>query len=76
MSHREDAEAIRAASEQVTSMLHQLLAFSRRQVRPPSTIDINDAVTRLEPMLARLGGTEIDFTSTPRRRGRRGHLRR
>jgi chromosome segregation ATPase len=61
-SQREDAEAIRAASEQVISILHQLQAFSRRQVRPLSTIDINDALKRLEPVLARLAGTEIDFT--------------
>jgi chromosome segregation ATPase len=57
---REDAERIRGNSERVRRMLSQLSAFSERQARPVSAVDVDDAVTRMEPTLARLAGTGVD----------------
>jgi chromosome segregation ATPase len=57
---REDAERIRGNSERVRRMLSQLSAFSERQARPVSAVDVDDAVRRLEPTLARLAGTAVD----------------
>ena len=58
---REDAERIHRDSERVRRMLHQLAVFSERQARPVSTLDIDDAVARMEPTIARLAGTGVDF---------------
>jgi len=41
-------------------MLSQLSAFSERQARPVSTVDVDYAVARMEPTLARLAGTAVD----------------
>jgi hypothetical protein len=58
---REDAERIRRDSERVRRMLHQLAVFSQMQSRPVSALDIDDAIARMEPTIARLAGTAVDF---------------
>ncbi len=53
-------------SESVTASatlleIRQLLAFIRKQARPAGPIDLNDALERIAPVLARLVGSHVDF---------------
>lgn len=57
---RADVEEIRRAAERAGSVTRQLLAFSRRQMLEPRVFDLNDTVTSLGRMLARLLGADIE----------------
>ena len=59
----EDAVAIRDAALRAAALTRQLLAFSRRQVLLPAAIHLHDVVAKLEPMLHRLIGEHIRFTT-------------
>jgi SWI/SNF-related matrix-associated actin-dependent regulator 1 of chromatin subfamily A len=59
---RAKAQTIVEQSERATSLLRQLVSFSRRQVRPVVTTDLNEVVTRVEPTLTKLCGDEIELT--------------
>jgi PAS domain S-box-containing protein len=50
---------IRRAAEHAASLTRQLLAFSRKQVLRPVTLDLNDLVANLQKMLGRLIGEDI-----------------
>ena len=41
--------------------LRQLVAFTRKQARPAALLDVNDALERLSPMLARLVSSHVEF---------------
>jgi PAS domain-containing protein len=41
--------------------LRQLVAFARKQARPPAFLDLNDALERLSPVLARLVSSHVEF---------------
>ncbi len=56
---RADIAEIQAAAQMAASLTHQLLAFSRRQVVKPRTLDVNEVLRRLEPMLGRVIGEHI-----------------
>jgi two-component system, cell cycle sensor histidine kinase and response regulator CckA len=64
---RREAEQIRLAAERAAALTGQLLAFSRKQVVAPSTLDLNEVVRETEQMLERLIGEHIrlstDFAS-------------
>ena len=45
----------------VPSLTRQLLAFSRRQVVQPRTIDINDIIRRVDSLLRRVIGEDIEL---------------
>ncbi|MGH9657000.1 MAG: PAS domain S-box protein [Bryobacteraceae bacterium] len=55
------AEEIMRAAERATSLTRQLLAFSRRQVVQPRTLEINTVVTNMTKMLRRLIGEHIEL---------------
>jgi CheY-like chemotaxis protein len=57
---RELVEVERAA-ERATQLTGQLLAFSRQQVLEPVALDLNEVVTSVTPMLARLIGDDIEI---------------
>jgi two-component system, cell cycle sensor histidine kinase and response regulator CckA len=59
--HREDLAEVRKATDRATSLTRQLLAFGRTQVLRPSTINLNERVAELLPMLKRLFETTIDI---------------
>ena len=56
---RNDIERIDDASERAAALVRQLLAFSRKQVLQPKTLDLNSIVGGLEQLLRRLMGEDI-----------------
>jgi PAS domain S-box-containing protein len=56
-----DLREIKAAGDQATTLVRQLLAFSRRQVLQPQIVDLNQAVSSIKKMVGRLIGEHIDL---------------
>ncbi len=61
---RADAEEIGRAAMRAADLTRQMLAFSRRQVLQPKVIDLNTALSKVEPMLRRVIGEDISMTVT------------
>src|SRR5260370_11013324 len=53
------------AGESATRLTHQLLAFARREVIRPQSIDVNSVVADLEPLVSRTLGEHIEFITAP-----------
>ncbi len=60
---RADIEEIRNAADGASSLTRQLLAFSRRQVVEPRVLDLNDVVAKMERMLKRITGEDIELAT-------------
>jgi two-component system cell cycle sensor histidine kinase/response regulator CckA len=58
---REDVKEIEQAAQRATALTGQLLAFSRRQVLQPRALDLNHVLDKLEPLLHRLLGDDIEL---------------
>ncbi|MEW6721208.1 MAG: ATP-binding protein, partial [Thermodesulfobacteriota bacterium] len=58
---REAAVEIRRAARRAAELTSQLLAFGRRQVLQPKVLGLNGVVSRMETMLRRLIGEEMDL---------------
>ena len=58
---RKHVEEIQQAAQRATSLVRQLLAFSRRQITQPRVLDLNAAVEGVETMLRRLIGEHIEL---------------
>jgi PAS domain S-box-containing protein len=56
---RTDTIEIQKAAGRAASLTRQLLAFSRKQALDPRSIDVNEIVRGMEPMLRRLLGEDI-----------------
>jgi PAS domain S-box-containing protein len=56
---RADTIEIQKAAGRAASLTRQLLAFSRKQALDPRSIDVNEIVRGMEPMLRRLLGEDI-----------------
>jgi two-component system cell cycle sensor histidine kinase/response regulator CckA len=56
---REDVEEIRKASTRAAVLTRSLLAFSRKQVLMPRSIDLRGVLADLEPMLRRIVGEDV-----------------
>ncbi|HVM10074.1 MAG TPA: ATP-binding protein [Acidimicrobiales bacterium] len=69
---REDADAIRIASERAADLTKQLLAIGRRQRTEPEVLDLHDRVRELEPVLHRLVGDGAELRVVA---GTAGHVR-
>ena len=59
-----DLERIVRATESATRLTHQLLAFARREVVRPQSLNVNTVVAELEPLLRRTLGEHIEFVTT------------
>jgi two-component system cell cycle sensor histidine kinase/response regulator CckA len=60
-AHREDLTEVKKATDRATALTRQMVAFGRTQVLRPATINMNDRLTELLPMLKRLFETTIDI---------------
>jgi signal transduction histidine kinase/CheY-like chemotaxis protein len=56
---RADAEEIGRAAMRAADLTRQMLAFSRKQVLQPKIMDLNVALTKVEPMVRRVIGEDI-----------------
>jgi DNA-binding response OmpR family regulator/nitrogen-specific signal transduction histidine kinase len=57
---RNDLAEIHKAGERAAGLTRQLLAFSRKQVLQPRTLDVNRVVEEMRPMLERLVGADVE----------------
>jgi two-component system, cell cycle sensor histidine kinase and response regulator CckA len=62
---RENFEEIIKATEHSAGIIKKLLAFARKQIIKPKTIDLNDTVESMLKMLRRLIGEDIDLAWKP-----------
>jgi len=60
---RSDLEQIEQAADRGASLTRQLLNVSRRQVVEPVLLSIDEALTRLEPLLQRLVGEDVQVST-------------
>ena len=58
-ARREDVVQIREAADRAASLTRQLLAFSRRQVLQPRSLDLNDTVAGMERLLCRVISADV-----------------
>jgi PAS domain S-box-containing protein len=58
---REDIEEVQTAAERASSLIRQLLAFSRKDVLQPKVLSLNDVIRDTESMLRRLIGEHIEL---------------
>jgi two-component system cell cycle sensor histidine kinase/response regulator CckA len=58
---RRDLEEIFNAGKRAAGLTRQLLAFSRRQILQPATLDLNSILQGLERMLSRLIGEDLQL---------------
>ena len=65
-SLRDDLNQVKQAGERATTLVSQLLAFSRKQVLQPRVLDLNQVVGSSERMLQRLIGEDVDLVSNTR----------
>lgn len=56
-----DIQEIKKAAERASSLTHQLLAFSRKQILQPRVVDLNFLVRDMEKMLRRMIGEDIEL---------------
>jgi two-component system cell cycle sensor histidine kinase/response regulator CckA len=60
---REDLKQITEAGMRAAGLTRQLLAFSHQQVLEPIVLDLNDAFGKMEQMLRRLIGEDVELVS-------------
>jgi two-component system cell cycle sensor histidine kinase/response regulator CckA len=58
---RADLLEVRKAAERAAGLTRHLLAFSRKQVLQPVSLDLNRIATGIEKMLRRILGEDVDF---------------
>ena len=58
-----DVQQIGNAAERASTLIRQLLAFSRKQVLQPKSLDLNASVEGLDKLLNRLMGAHIQMTT-------------
>jgi PAS domain S-box-containing protein len=62
---RSDLEEVRKATNRAANLTRQLLAFARKQIIEPRTIDLNDLIVDMDRLLRRLIGEDIELITLP-----------
>jgi two-component system, cell cycle sensor histidine kinase and response regulator CckA len=62
---REDLDEIARAAARAATLTNQLLAFGRKQLAAPRTLDLNALILDLDKLLRRLIGTQITLSTQP-----------
>jgi signal transduction histidine kinase/CheY-like chemotaxis protein len=57
----EYAEEVRLAAERAAGLTYQLLAFSRRQVTQPQSLDLSTQVAHIDKMVRRIIGEDVEL---------------
>jgi signal transduction histidine kinase/CheY-like chemotaxis protein len=65
-SRRGDAEEIERAAMRAAELTRQMLSFSRRETAKGKVLDLNTALSKVEPMLRRVIGEDIQLAVTPK----------
>ncbi|MEP7001932.1 MAG: ATP-binding protein [bacterium] len=65
---RDDVREIKKAATRAGALTTQLLAFSRRQIRQPRSLDLNAVLTDLDRMLCRVIGEDVTINWRPSER--------
>jgi PAS domain S-box-containing protein len=60
----EELAEIAAAARRAAALTRQLLTFSRKQMVHLATVNVNDVVTAIEPMLRRVGAENIQLRTS------------
>jgi two-component system cell cycle sensor histidine kinase/response regulator CckA len=60
---KHNVEQILASANRAASLTQGLLAYSRRQVLNPRRVNLNDIILKVERLLARLIGEDVEFKS-------------
>ena len=60
---RRNTEEIKAAAQRGADLTRQLLAFGRRQVLQPQSLDVNQTVLTIEKLLRRVIGEDIELVT-------------
>ncbi|HYQ43433.1 MAG TPA: PAS domain S-box protein [Polyangiaceae bacterium] len=60
-----DVEEVRKAAMRAAELTRQLLVFSRQQVITPKVLDLNEVMTSVDRMIARILGEDIELVSLP-----------
>jgi PAS domain S-box-containing protein len=58
---RHNVDQILASANRAASLTQGLLAYSRKQVLNPRQVNLNDIIKKVEPLLARLIGEDVEF---------------
>ncbi len=61
---RQGIELVQKAAGRAADLTRQLLAFSRKQVLQPTSLDLNGVIANLEPMLGRVIGESISLVTS------------
>ncbi len=64
---RADIEEIVKAGRRAADLTRQLLMFSRQEVAEPRVIDVNELLAKMDRMLRRILGEDVDLASSPAR---------
>ncbi len=62
---RADAEEIAKAGHRAADLTRQLLMFSRQEVVEAKILDLNDVLAKMDKMLRRILGEDVDLASVP-----------
>ncbi|MGH7255708.1 MAG: ATP-binding protein, partial [Nitrospirales bacterium] len=58
-------EQIRKAAERAARLTSHLLAFSRKQMLQPKVLDLNEVLSRFEPLLRSMVGEQVELATVP-----------
>ncbi|MDB5220149.1 MAG: two-component hybrid sensor and regulator [Myxococcaceae bacterium] len=58
---RDDVDEIRKAGNRAADLTRQLLMFSRQQMLEPKVLDLNDVLSRMDKMLQRILGEDVEL---------------